>query len=73
MDKNVAELERAKKEANIIPKEYQNRIAGFDFLGAVQGVRGNIYYYHDKGENKYYCETDFDREMRAILKKKRKK
>lgn len=69
MDKNITELEKAIKEANIIPKEYRDRIAGFTFLGAVQGPAGNVYYYYDKGEDRYYCETDFDREMRAIIKK----
>lgn len=71
MDKYKEELERAVKEANIIPREMENRIIGFVFLGAVQELGKNYYYYRDPWQDKYYYESDFDREMRKLIKRNR--
>ena len=69
MDKYQAELERATKEATFIPADMRIRIIGFTFLGATQGPRGTMYYYRDSLTDKYYYESEFDREMRLLIKK----
>lgn len=69
MDKYAAELEKATKEATFIPADLRTRIVGFIFLGATQGKRGTIYYYRDPLTDEYYYESEFDREMRLLIKK----
>lgn len=69
MDKHQAELEKATKEATFIPADLRSRVVGFIFLGATQGPRGEKYYYRDPITDEYYYESEFDREMRLLIKK----
>lgn len=69
-DKYASELERAIHEATICPREKANFLKYHRFVGAVKDGRGSsTYYYYDSGDGKYYSETDFDREMREVIKK----
>ncbi len=69
MDKYVEELEKATKEATFIPADLRNRVIGFIFLGATKGTRGETYYYKDSSTGEYYYESEFDREMRLLIKR----
>ena len=71
MDKYEEELEIAIKKATIIPREKEYIIPILRCVGIVKSDRGNTYYYHNKYDDCYYSETDFDREMRAVIRKKR--
>lgn len=66
------ELEKAIDLATHIPKEQQHMIIAFQFLGTIHTPYGNRHYYYDKSEDKYYVESDIDREMRAAIKRNKK-
>lgn len=67
------ELEKAIELATNIPREIWHMIPTFMFLGTIETPYGNRHYYLHKAENTYYVESDFDREMRAVIKRRAKK
>ena len=69
MDKYQEELEKAVKEASFIPSHLRSYVVGFIFLGATQGTYGTKYYYRNPSTGEYYCESEFDREMRLLIKR----
>ena len=69
MDKYADELEKAYREAMVIPDEYIKMIPGFRFVGTIQTKFGDEHYYYcNDGTGKYYYDTDYA--MRARVRKR---
>lgn len=67
VDKYEEQLKTAIEKASFIPSDVRWRVPYMQFFRTIQGERGNKHYYYDDIEDKYYYESDFDKEMRLKL------
>ena len=72
VDKYEAELKMAVEKATYLPSILQKEVPSYRYLGATEGKYGKTHYYK-KGEDNYYFESDFAREMRLKIRNNRLK
>lgn len=70
VDKYEEELKKAVEKATYLPSILQNEVPSYRYIGAVDGKYGKTHYYK-KGEDTYYFESDFSREMRLKIRNNR--
>ncbi|MBQ4560260.1 MAG: hypothetical protein IJA54_08075 [Tyzzerella sp.] len=71
VDKHEAELRTAIEKADYIANVDYYKIPGYRYVGAAQVKSEKRHYYYNPGEDKYYYESDFAREMRLKIRNKR--
>ena len=73
VDKYEERLKEAMEKATFIPSFKRWKVDYMEPLGTRESSNGNKHYYYDKEDDEYHYESDFDREMRLILQKKKNK